>query len=42
LSAQRDEIFRVYIGTLTEKYEKGGAVKYAQKQPAPGSSPFGS
>jgi peptidyl-prolyl cis-trans isomerase D len=41
LSEQRDEIFRVYIGTLTEKYEKGGAVRYAQKQPAPGSSPFG-
>ena len=41
LSAQREEIFRVYIGNLTDKYEKAGAVKYAQKQPAPGSSPFG-
>jgi peptidyl-prolyl cis-trans isomerase D len=41
LNQQRDEIFRVYIGELTQKYEKGGAVRYAQKQPAPGSSPFG-
>jgi peptidyl-prolyl cis-trans isomerase D len=39
LSAQHEEIFRVYIGTLTEKYEKGGAVKYSQKQAAP--SPLG-
>jgi peptidyl-prolyl cis-trans isomerase D len=41
LNQQREEIFRVYIGELTQKYEKGGAVKYSQKQPAPGSSPFG-
>ena len=41
LNTQHEEIFRVYIGTLTEKYEKSGAVKYSQKQPAPGSSPFG-
>jgi peptidyl-prolyl cis-trans isomerase D len=45
LNAQREEIFRVYIGNLTDKYEKGGAVRLAKKQqqPAPGSSsPFGS
>jgi peptidyl-prolyl cis-trans isomerase D len=41
LAAQREEIFRVYIGNLTEKYEKGGAIRYSKKQPAPGSSPFG-
>jgi peptidyl-prolyl cis-trans isomerase D len=41
LNQQRDEIFRVYIGELTQKYEKGGAVRYSKKQPAPGSSPFG-
>ena len=41
LNQQREEIFRVYIGELTQKYEKGGAVKYSQKQPAPGASPFG-
>src|SRR5271155_1169901 len=37
LNQQRDEIFRVYIGELTQKYEKGGAVRYSKKQPAPGS-----
>jgi peptidyl-prolyl cis-trans isomerase D len=41
LNTQRDEIFRVYIGELTQKYEKGGAVRYSRKQPEPGSSPFG-
>jgi peptidyl-prolyl cis-trans isomerase D len=41
LNQQREEIFRVYIGELTEKYEKGGAVRYSKKQPQPGSSPFG-
>jgi peptidyl-prolyl cis-trans isomerase D len=30
LSQQRDEIFRVYIGTLTDKYEKGGGVRLAK------------
>ncbi len=41
LDQQREEIFRVYIGELSQKYEKGGAVKMSKKQPAPGSSPFG-
>jgi peptidyl-prolyl cis-trans isomerase D len=41
LNDQHEEIFRVYIGELTQKYEKGGGVRYSQKQPAPGSSPFG-
>jgi peptidyl-prolyl cis-trans isomerase D len=41
LNQQRDEIFRVYIGDLTQKYEKSGAVRYSRKQPEPGSSPFG-
>jgi len=41
LSTQREEIFRVYIGTLTDTYTKKGAIHYSQKQPAPGSSPFG-
>jgi peptidyl-prolyl cis-trans isomerase D len=40
LDQQREEIFRVYIGDLTQKYEKGGAVRLT-KQPAPGSSPVG-
>jgi len=41
LNTQRDEIFRVYIGELTQKYEKGGAVRYSKRQPEQGSSPFG-
>jgi peptidyl-prolyl cis-trans isomerase D len=41
LNQQREEIFRVYIGELTQRYEKGGAVRYSKKQPEPGSSPFG-
>ncbi|MCU1223547.1 MAG: PpiC-type peptidyl-prolyl cis-trans isomerase [Edaphobacter sp.] len=41
LAAQHEEIFRVYIGNLMDKYEKGGAIRYSKKQPAPASSPFG-
>ena len=41
LNQQHEEIFRVYIGELTQKYEKGGGVRYSQKQPAPGSPPIG-
>src|ERR1700722_11933808 len=33
LNAQHEEIFRVYIGNLTEKYEKSGAVRFSKKQP---------
>jgi peptidyl-prolyl cis-trans isomerase D len=41
LNEQHEEIFRVYIGELTQRYEKGGAVKYSKKQAEPGASPFG-
>ena len=41
LSVQHDEIFRIYLGTLAQKYEKSGAIRYSRRQPAPGSSPFG-
>jgi peptidyl-prolyl cis-trans isomerase D len=41
LDQQHQEIFSVYIGELTQKYEKGGAVRYSKKQPEPGGSPFG-
>jgi peptidyl-prolyl cis-trans isomerase D len=41
LGTQREEIFRVYIGNLSDKYTKAGSVRYAKKQAAPGSSPFG-
>lgn len=40
LNEQREEIFRVYIGELTKKYEASGAVRYSKKQAAP--SPLGS
>lgn len=39
LGTQREEIFRVYIGSLTDKYTKAGSIRYAKKQSAPGSSP---
>ncbi len=45
LNEQHEEIFRVYISSLSEKYEKTGAVRYTKKPAAPGapgSSPFGS
>jgi peptidyl-prolyl cis-trans isomerase D len=42
LNDQREEIFRVYIGELTQKYEKGGGVRLAKKPAGPGSSPLGS
>jgi peptidyl-prolyl cis-trans isomerase D len=41
LNDQREEIFRVYIGELTTKYEKGGAVRFSKKQAGPGGTPFG-
>ena len=41
LNDQHEEIFRVYIAGLSEKYEKSGAIRYTKKQPAPGASPFG-
>ena len=40
LNDQREEIFRVYIGELTQKYEKGGAVKFS-KQQVPAGLPAG-
>ncbi|SNS79937.1 peptidyl-prolyl cis-trans isomerase D [Granulicella rosea] len=41
LNEQHEEIFKVFVGSLTDKYEKANAVKYTKKQPAPGASPFG-
>jgi peptidyl-prolyl cis-trans isomerase D len=40
LSQQREEIFRVYMGTLTDKYDKGGGVRTTKKA-ASGSLPDG-
>ena len=35
LSQQREEIFSVFMGTLTEKYEKGGGVRLTKQASAP-------
>ncbi|HEY0161166.1 MAG TPA: peptidyl-prolyl cis-trans isomerase [Edaphobacter sp.] len=41
LNEQRDELFRVYVGNVTKKYEESGAVRYSKKQPAAPSLPAG-
>ncbi len=41
LNDQREEIFRVYIGELTQKYEKGGAVRFSKQQQAQPGFPAG-
>ncbi len=43
LNAQREEIFRVYLGNVTDKYQKGGAVRLSKRANAPAGapSPFG-
>ena len=35
LNNQRDQIFQVYVGTVTKKYEDAGAVRYSKKQQTP-------
>ena len=42
LSVQHDEIFKVYLGTLADKYQKTGAIRYSKKQAGPGVPPIGS
>jgi peptidyl-prolyl cis-trans isomerase D len=41
LTAQQEEVFRVYMGNLMEKYEKGGAVRYSKQPAQPGPPPIG-
>ncbi len=41
LNAQREEIFRIYIGTLAEKYQKSGAVVFSKKPASTPGSPLG-
>lgn len=42
LNAQREEIFRVYLGEVTQKYQKGGSIRLTKKAaPGPGGGPFG-
>ena len=40
LGEQHEELFRVFLGNLTEKYQKSGAVRYTRKQTTP-ALPFG-
>ncbi len=43
LGEKREEVFRVFLGTLTEKYEKAGAVRLRVQPAKPGSTtPLGS
>lgn len=35
LNNQREELFRVYVGDVTKKYEESGAVRYSKKQTQP-------
>lgn len=41
LSQQREEIFRVFMGTLTDRYEKGGGVRLTKQAAAPDVPPAG-
>ena len=35
LDTQREEVFRLYLGTLMEKYQKAGAIQIKQTAPSP-------
>ena len=41
LNAQREEIFRVYLGNVTDKYQKSGAIRLTKRASPAGASPFG-
>ena len=38
LGDEREEVFRLYLGTLMQKYQKAGAIRYAKTSPSPASS----
>jgi peptidyl-prolyl cis-trans isomerase D len=40
LNEQRDEVFKVFLGTLSDAYEKGGGVRYT-KAATPAQGPLG-
>jgi len=42
LQEKRNEVFGVFVGTLVERYTKGGAIVYSKKQQAAQQSPLGS
>jgi peptidyl-prolyl cis-trans isomerase D len=39
LGDQRDQIFSVFLGTLSEKYQQGGGIHYSKQAAAPGGAP---
>ena len=41
LGEKREEVFRVFLGALTDKYEKAGAVRLRVQPAKGGSAPFG-
>jgi peptidyl-prolyl cis-trans isomerase D len=41
LSAERDQVFRVFLGDLSEKYQKGGGVRMTKQVAPPGGAPGG-
>jgi peptidyl-prolyl cis-trans isomerase D len=42
LSVQRDEVFRVFLGDLSERYQKGGGVRMTKQAAPPSDTPAGS
>jgi peptidyl-prolyl cis-trans isomerase D len=42
LGQQHDELFRIYLGTLAQKYEKAGAIRYSRKAASPATPTPGS
>ena len=41
LGEKRDEVFRVFLGSLTDKYQKAGAVRLRVQPAKPGTGPLG-
>jgi peptidyl-prolyl cis-trans isomerase D len=42
LNTQREEIFRVFLGTLSQRYQDGGGIKLAKQAAAAPGVPAGS
>jgi peptidyl-prolyl cis-trans isomerase D len=42
LNTQKDQMFEVYLGTLTQKYQNGGGIRLTKQAAAPGGLPTGS
>ena len=41
LGTQRDEVYRVFLGTLSQKYQSGNGVRLSQQAQGPGGIPAG-